>query len=133
MFGLPDVESYAVAAQIDFYAINVAKYPLGSVKRSQERLGKLDGIPALLYTIDLFRQGTEAVLGDLPAACQEVGVEALLIDQVLFVVVRRFNHCRISQLAVYNHLQCFITQLRTHGFTDTTRLELRSLMVKTVA
>lgn len=83
MFGLPDVEPYATAAQIDFQPIGLTKYPLGSLKRSQERLGKLDGIPALLYTIELFRQGTEATLEDVPAACQEVGINALLIDQVL--------------------------------------------------
>lgn len=83
MLGLPDVEPYATSAEIDFYPLGLAKYPLGSTKRSQERLGKLDGIPALLYTIELFRQGTEATLEDVPAACQEVGIEALLIDQVL--------------------------------------------------
>jgi zeaxanthin glucosyltransferase len=83
MFGLLDVEPYAAAAQIDFYPIGVAKYPLGSLKRSQERLGKLEGILALLYTIELFRQGTETILGDMTAACQEVGIEALLIDQVM--------------------------------------------------
>ncbi|MEL6496706.1 MAG: glycosyltransferase [Cyanobacteria bacterium J06623_7] len=83
LFGLPDVESYAVAADLEFFPIGTAKYPPGSLKRSQARLGKLNGIPALLYTIDLFRQGTAAVLAEMPAACQQTGVEALLIDQVL--------------------------------------------------
>ena len=83
LFGLPDVESYAVAAELDFSTIGAAQYPLGSLKRSQARLGKLDGIPALLYTIDLFRQGTEAVLAEVPRACRTAGVKALLIDQVL--------------------------------------------------
>ncbi len=83
MFGLPDVETYATAAQLDFYPIGADRYPLGSTKRSQEQLGKLDGIPALLYTIDLFRQGTATVLEDAAAASQEVSIEVLLIDQVL--------------------------------------------------
>ena len=83
LFGLPDVEPYATAADLEFYPIGVAEYPLGSLKRSQARLGKLDGIPALLYTIELFRQGTEVVLRDSSVACRKVGIEALLIDQVL--------------------------------------------------
>ena len=84
LFGLPDVESYAVAAKLDFYPIATAKFPLGSTKRSQQRLGELDGILALLHTIDLFRQGTEVVLAEIPQACRRSGVEALLIDQALF-------------------------------------------------
>ena len=83
LFGLLDVESYATAAKLEFEAIAVNKFPLGSTKRSQQRLGELNGIPALLYTIDLFRQGTEAVLQEVPQACRRSGVEALLIDQVL--------------------------------------------------
>ena len=84
LFGLPDVEPYAVAAKLNFYPIATAKFPVGSTERSQQRLGELDGIPALLYTIDLFRQGTEVNLQKVPQACKISGVEALLIDQVLF-------------------------------------------------
>lgn len=84
LFGLPDVESYTIAAKLDFYPIGVAKFPLGSGKRAQNRLGKLDGILALLYTIDLFRQGTEVILQEVPLACKRTGVEFLLIDQALF-------------------------------------------------
>ena len=84
LFGLADVESHAVAAKLDFYPIAKAKFPLGSTKRSQQRLGELNGILALLYTVDLFRQGTEVVLAEIPQACRRSGVEALLIDQALF-------------------------------------------------
>jgi zeaxanthin glucosyltransferase len=104
MFGLPDVQPYATAAQIDFQPIGLAKYPLGSVKRSQERLGKLDGIPALLYTIELFRQGTEAVLGDIPTACRQVGIEALLIDQVLLEGSTIAEYLKLPFITVCNAL-----------------------------
>jgi zeaxanthin glucosyltransferase len=104
MFGLPDVESYATAAQIDFYPIGVAKYPVGSLKRSQECLGKLSGIPALLYTIELFRQGTAAVLGDMTTACQAVGIEALLIDQVLLEGSTIAEHLKLPFITVCNAL-----------------------------
>ena len=83
LFGLPDVKSYALAADLDFYPLGVGEYPPGSVARSQQRLGELNGIPALLYTIDLFRQGTKTVLKDVPPAIKQAEVEFLLIDQVL--------------------------------------------------
>ena len=83
LFGLLDVESYATAADLDFYPLGVAEHPLGSMTRSQQRLGELNGIPALLYTIDLFRQGTKTILKDVPAAIQQAKIDFLLIDQVL--------------------------------------------------
>ena len=83
LFGISDVESYATAAKINFCPIGKDKFPLGSNKRSQERLGKLSGIPALFYTIDLFRTGTEMLLESAPQACKRSGIEVLLIDQVL--------------------------------------------------
>ena len=83
LFGIPDVQSYAEAAKIDFHPIGEAKFPLGNTQKSQEKLGKLNGIPALLHTIDLFREGTEVLLSEVPAGCQKVGIEFLLIDQVL--------------------------------------------------
>ncbi|BAZ45505.1 glycosyltransferase, MGT family protein [Chondrocystis sp. NIES-4102] len=84
LIGLLDTQPYATAAKIDFCPIGPDKFPLGSTKESLDRLGKLSGIPALLYTIDLFRQGTKALLGEVPRSCREIGIEVLLIDQVLF-------------------------------------------------
>lgn len=84
LIGLLDAQPYATAAKIDFCPIGADKFPLGSTKESLDRLGRLSGIPALLYTIDLFRQGTEALLGEVPRSCREIGIEVLLIDQVLF-------------------------------------------------
>ena len=84
LFGLPDIKSYATAAKLEFYPIGAAKFPLGSTKRSPEMLGRLSGIPALLYTVKLFCQGTEVMLQDVPQACKQAGIQALLIDQALF-------------------------------------------------
>ena len=83
LFGLPDTKTYAAAAGLNFKPIGVAEYPLGSVARSQKRLRESNGILALLYTIDLFRQGTKTVLRDAPTAIKQAEVEFLLIDQVL--------------------------------------------------
>lgn len=84
MLGLPDVKSYAIAARLDFYSVGAAEFPVGSTKRSLDKLGKLGRICALLYTVDLFCQGTEVLLQRIPEACRQAGVEALLIDQASF-------------------------------------------------
>ena len=84
LFGLLDVEAYATAANLEFYPIGAVEFPLGSTKRSPELLSRLDGIPALLYTIKLFCQGTEVILQDVPQACKQADIQALLIDQALF-------------------------------------------------
>ena len=104
LFGLPDVESYATAAKLEFYPVGAAQFPLGSTKRSLYRLGKLDGILALLYTIDLFRQGTEVVLQEVPQACKQAGVEALLIDQALFEGSTIAEHLNLPFVTICNAL-----------------------------
>ncbi len=83
LFGLPDVASYAKAAGLNFFPIGTARFPIGSTKRSQQKLGELNGILALFYTVDLFRQGTEVILQEVPQGCKQVGIEVLLIDQTL--------------------------------------------------
>ncbi|MEL6930159.1 MAG: glycosyltransferase [Cyanobacteria bacterium J06600_6] len=104
LFGLPDVESYAVAADLDFYPLGVAEYPLGSVGQSQKRLGELNGIPALLYTIDLFRQGTTTVLKDIPAAIKQAEIEFLLIDQVLLEGSTIAEYTNLPYITICNAL-----------------------------
>ena len=50
LFGLPDVKFYAIAAKLEFCPIGVSQF-LVSTERSLELLGRLSGIPALLYTV----------------------------------------------------------------------------------
>ena len=83
LFGLPDVESYANAAGLNFFSVGTARFPVGSTKRSQQQLGELNGVLALFYTINLFRRGTEVILQEVPQGCKQVGIEVLLIDQTL--------------------------------------------------
>lgn len=102
LFGLPDVQSYATAAKLEFYPVGTAEFPLGSSKRSPELLGRLSGIFALLYTVKLFCQGTEVMLQDVPQACIQAGVEALLIDQALFEGSTIAEHLNLPFVTVCN-------------------------------
>lgn len=55
LFGIPDVESYATVAKLNFCPVGSEKLPIGSTARSQTKLGEMNGISALFYTIELFR------------------------------------------------------------------------------
>ena len=104
LFGLPDVESYATAAKLNFYPIGADKYPLGTVRQSQEFLGKLNGIQALLHTINLSRQGIEVVLEEVTQGCKKVGIQALLIDQILLECPTICEYLNLPFVTVCNAL-----------------------------
>ena len=83
LFGIADARPKTLAAGLDFWPIG-DEFPLGTMAQFSAQLGQLHGIAALKYTIS-FRQRSWAtvILRDAPAALRAVGVEALLVDQVM--------------------------------------------------
>ncbi|MEM9770343.1 MAG: glycosyltransferase [Cyanobacteria bacterium P01_D01_bin.73] len=81
MISLLDAQEKALAAGLEFQALNEAKYPLGSSAELLETLGKLSGMEAVKFTSDLIGEGAEALLRELPQTLKDLGVEALLVDQ----------------------------------------------------
>ena len=82
--GLLDGQSKVLAAGLEFLALGKAEFPVGSTAQSLDTLGKLNGIAALRYSLELLKQATVNLLQEAPRALKNVGVEALLIDQALF-------------------------------------------------
>lgn len=81
LFGVVDVQPKTVAAGLKFQAIGESEYPVGAVAQVLTRLGELDGLAALQYTINYYKQGASIVLRDAPKVIKEAGVQTLLIDQ----------------------------------------------------
>ncbi|MEM9246017.1 MAG: glycosyltransferase, partial [Cyanobacteria bacterium P01_F01_bin.153] len=81
MVSLLDAREKALAAGLEFRGINEEKYPLGSSVELLETLGKLSGMEAVKFTSELIGEGAEALLCQLPQTLEELGVEALLVDQ----------------------------------------------------
>ncbi|MDJ0660396.1 MAG: glycosyltransferase [Crocosphaera sp.] len=77
-----DVESKALASGLEFQAIGEYDYPLGIMKEKLTELGKLSNLEAYKYTINWVKNDIKVVLRDAPKVMKEVGVEALLVDQV---------------------------------------------------
>jgi zeaxanthin glucosyltransferase len=81
LFGFADAQSNTLTAGLEFQAIGESDFPSGVRVETLAKLGTLSGLAALQYTVNLLRDGAAVVLRDAPAAIQQAGVEALLVDQ----------------------------------------------------
>ncbi|MEH2096193.1 glycosyltransferase [Nostoc sp.] len=84
VLGMPDAESNAKAAGLEFRSISAFEYPTGSMAKLHERLGELNGLAALHYTINLSLKTTALFLQDAPLIIKEAGIEALIFDECIF-------------------------------------------------
>jgi zeaxanthin glucosyltransferase len=80
-FHMEDLAERIQAEDLEFYPIGQKDHPQGSLPRSLEQLGRLQGWPALRFTINAIRQTTAMICRDLPEAVRVAGVDALLVDQ----------------------------------------------------
>jgi zeaxanthin glucosyltransferase len=78
---MADVSSRAVAEDLEFIAIGQSDHPAGTLPRSLAKLGTLDGLSALRFTIGEIRNTTRMMLRDTPEKLAHAGVGALLVDQ----------------------------------------------------
>ncbi len=81
LFHMRDLEERVRDEQLEFVPVGVADVPIGALKESLSKLGKLDGLAALRFTIGEVRKTTGMMLRDAPAAMKAAGIEALLVDQ----------------------------------------------------
>ncbi|MEH1866517.1 MAG: glycosyltransferase [Nostoc sp.] len=83
LFAFSDAQPKTLAAGLEFRAIGESQFPSGEMSESLAKLGKLSGLAALKYTVNLLKEGADVMLRDAPPAIKEAGVEALLVDQVM--------------------------------------------------
>lgn len=57
LFGILDAQPKTLAAGLEFRAIGSEEFPAGSTAEFFAQLGKLSGLAALQYTINLLKQG----------------------------------------------------------------------------
>jgi zeaxanthin glucosyltransferase len=81
---LPDGEAAVRAAGLAFLPCGAKHFPLGSLKERLSWLSKLQGEEALQATLKNVAVRTEAMLNSLPAILTAAGVEAVVLDTVLF-------------------------------------------------
>jgi zeaxanthin glucosyltransferase len=81
---LPDGEAAVRAAGLAFLPCGVKQFPLGSLKERLRWLSKLQGEEALQATLQNAAVRTETMLNSLPAILTAAGIEAVVLDTVLF-------------------------------------------------
>ncbi|PPS40958.1 glycosyltransferase [Chroococcidiopsis sp. TS-821] len=79
---VPELESQALAAGLEFQAIGEREFPPGVLAQKFAQLGQLSGWRAIAFTLDLIKQGGTIILRDAPEIIASTGIEALLVDQV---------------------------------------------------
>jgi MGT family glycosyltransferase len=78
---MPDLAQRAQAEGLGFIGIGYTDHPPGSLAESLAQLARLEGFPALRFTIRAIRRTTEMICRDAPGCIQSTGVQALLVDQ----------------------------------------------------
>jgi zeaxanthin glucosyltransferase len=82
LFGVPDIAEKVNQSGLGFFEIGGKDFPLGKMTESLQKLGELDGLDALKFSIAFFQTETTMILREAPTAVQASGVEALLVDQI---------------------------------------------------
>jgi zeaxanthin glucosyltransferase len=78
---MEDVRAKATAEGLDFLPIGQTDHPPGTLAISLRKLGQLQGLAALRFTIQEIVKTTEMFCRDAPEAIRAAGIEALLVDQ----------------------------------------------------
>ena len=84
LFGIADTEARVRAAGIRFQCIGSEDYPVGTLRKLDDRLARLNGLAALRFTLQRVRNSARMVLRDGPQAVRAAAVDALLVDEADF-------------------------------------------------
>jgi zeaxanthin glucosyltransferase len=81
IFGIADTEARVRAAGVEFCVIGEQDYPLGTLRKLDEQLGRLKGLATFRFTVERVMNTARMVLRDGPDAVRAANVEALLVDE----------------------------------------------------
>jgi MGT family glycosyltransferase len=103
-FQVEDLAEKIRSEGLEFRAIGQSDHPLGSLPRSLAQLGQLKGLAALRFTIRAVARTSVMVCRDLPSAIRDVGVDALLVDQMEPAGGAVAEHLKLPFITVCNAL-----------------------------
>lgn len=82
VFNFLDAKVTTLASGLEFQPLAENEFPLGSSAETFTQLGKLRGLAAFRYTINIVAQVSTLILTQATVVIKKAGVEALLVDQV---------------------------------------------------
>jgi MGT family glycosyltransferase len=80
-FGIADIEAQIRAAGIEFCQIGEEDYPIGTLRKLDQRLGEVKGLDTFRFTVERVKNTTRMVLRDGPGAVRRAKVDVLLVDE----------------------------------------------------
>ena len=101
---MPDLAPRAISEGLGFASAGETSHPAGTLQKSLTRLGRLDGLAALRFTIGEVEATTRMLLQDCPAAIRGAGIDALLCDQTEPAGASLAEHLGIPFITVCNAL-----------------------------
>ncbi len=104
LFGVPDIRAKVTSAGIAFSEIGAREFPPGSLEAIYQKLGKMDGLAGLKFSIDFFKKETEMLLNNAPEAVRSAGIDALIVDQTSLAVGAIADQLKIPFVTVCNAL-----------------------------
>jgi zeaxanthin glucosyltransferase len=115
--GILDTKPQTIAAGLGFQAIGESEFPIGIINEKHAQLGKMNGLAALRYTINLIKHEVTVFLQEAPSVIKEAGIEALLVDQVApeggtiaeFLDIPFISICSALPLNLENSIPPFFT------------------------
>jgi zeaxanthin glucosyltransferase len=81
-FQVPDFEGAVCKHGLEYCVVGEDRYPIGSMKRLDERLGRTTGINGLRYSIERAVHQSAVFLEVVPQKIRELGVDFLVVDDV---------------------------------------------------
>jgi MGT family glycosyltransferase len=82
LIGRPDARGKAEKTGLPFAAIGEEDFPEGSMQKTSQELGGLNGIRAVQFTAELLRQSAATILREAPEVVSLRKIDALVVDQV---------------------------------------------------
>lgn len=102
--GVMDAREKVSAVDINFFPVAVQDFPKGTTEKMFAELGELEGLAALLYTIDFFKCLTTIVLKDGAIACKELNLDGMVVDQATVEGAAIADYLKIPYVTVCSAL-----------------------------
>ena len=104
LFGVPEVDQKISDSSLKFYEIGAEDFPVGSLEALYTKLGQLDGIEGLKFTIQFFQKEADMLFREAPQAILSNDIELLVVDQVTAAGGTIADHLKLPFITVCNAL-----------------------------
>ncbi len=104
LIGFLDSQAKTLAAGLRFQVIGETEFPLGKNQEIFTKLGELEGLEAVKFTLEMLSQGASIYLKYATEIIKKIGIEVLLVDQVSYSGATIAEYLQIPFVTICNAL-----------------------------